>query len=79
MTERIEQFPEDDWVDQDLLTKELAGSLLDDEIASERARIAMYDRGEVPADAISGRSEMQRRLDVMLTVRDGLRARRSSS
>ena len=37
--EEIEQIPQPDWVDQDLLTNELAESLLDKEIAEEEARL----------------------------------------
>src|SRR5690606_5132538 len=52
MTEPIEQLPQDDWVDQDLLTRSLAGELLDEEIEAERERIARMDRGETGEDLV---------------------------
>ncbi|MFF3573323.1 hypothetical protein [Nocardia jiangxiensis] len=73
MQEPIEQLPQDDWVDQDLLTKDLARSLLDGEIAAERDRLVRIDRGETPADAIASRADLQRRLDAMVAARDRLR------
>lgn len=72
MSEQVQQFSEDDWVDQDILTKELAGSLLDDEIAAERRRIEQFSRGEEPDDAIASRAETERRLAAMLAIRGGL-------
>ncbi|MFZ2178441.1 MAG: hypothetical protein WAW17_31320 [Rhodococcus sp. (in: high G+C Gram-positive bacteria)] len=72
-----EQIAEDDWVDQDLLTKDLAGSLLDAEIAAERARLAQLDRGESPVDAVASRADMERRLAAMIAARDRLRAQQS--
>lgn|GEM_PF-4242789 len=40
MDDENEQIPRPDWVDQDLLTNELAESLLDKEIAEEEARLS---------------------------------------
>lgn len=73
MEEPIEQLPQDDWVDQDLLTKDLARSLLDDEITAERDRLERIDRGDAPADAIASRAALVRRLDAMVAARDRLR------
>ncbi|MFZ2178459.1 MAG: hypothetical protein WAW17_31430 [Rhodococcus sp. (in: high G+C Gram-positive bacteria)] len=73
MAERIEQLPEDDWVDQDLLTRDLAGELLDEEIAAERDRLARLDRGEVGDDILMTRADMERRLAAMTAVRDRVR------
>lgn len=75
--EPIEQVPQDDWVDQDLLTRDLAGALLDREIAAERDRIARADRGEDGDEFLLSRADMQRRLDAMIAVRD--RVRKASS
>jgi len=72
MNESVTQLPQDDWVDQDLLTRRLAGSLLDNEIAAERARIDRHDRGEPVPEALLNRVDMQRRLDAMEAIRDGL-------
>ncbi|MEE2031320.1 hypothetical protein [Rhodococcus chondri] len=69
MAEPIEQLPEDDWVDQDLLTRGLAGELLDEEIAAERGRLARLDRGESGEDILMTRADMERRLAAMLEVR----------
>ncbi|MFD1812632.1 hypothetical protein [Rhodococcus gannanensis] len=66
MDEPIEQHPEDDWVDQDLLTRDLAGDLLDREIAAEQARLA---EPEVP-DSLLSRADRERRLAAMIAVRD---------
>ncbi|MCK8669833.1 hypothetical protein M1M07_01725 [Rhodococcus sp. HM1] len=69
MAERIDQLPEDDWVDQDLLTRNLAGELLDEEIAAERDRLARLDRGEGGDDIHMSRADMERRLAAMIEVR----------
>ena len=73
MAELIEQLPEDDWVDQDLLTRDLAGELLDGEIAAERDRLARLDRGEAGDDILMTRADMERRLAAMIAVRDRVR------
>lgn len=70
MEEPIEQLPYADWVDQDLLTRELAGNLLDDEIAAERERLSRLDRGERGDDIVMSRADMERRLAAMLAARD---------
>ena len=66
MHELIKQRPEADWVDQDLLTRDLAAALLDEEIAAQRDAL---DRLSADADA---RTPAQRRLDSMITVRQGM-------
>jgi hypothetical protein len=70
MEEHIEQLPYSDWVDQDLLTRDLARSLLDAEIEAENDRIRRFDAGERGGDLIMTRADMQRRVDVMIAVRD---------
>ncbi|MDL9938091.1 hypothetical protein QSJ18_15160 [Gordonia sp. ABSL1-1] len=72
MQEPIEQIPQDDWVDQDLLTRDLASDLLDAEIAAERDRIARVDRGEGGADIVMSRADMARRLAAMESIRSGV-------
>ena len=66
MHELIKQRPEADWVDQDLLTRDLAAALLDEEIAAERDALA---RLSVDANT---RARAQQRLDSMITVRQGM-------
>lgn len=73
MPEPIEQVPQDDWVDQDLLTRDLAGELLDEEIAAERDRLARLDRGEGGDDILLTRADTERRLAAMLAVRARVR------
>lgn len=70
MEEPIEQLPYADWVDQDLLTRELAGNLLDEEIAAERDRLARLDSGESGDDIIMSRSDMERRIAAMEAIRE---------
>lgn len=69
MHEPIEQIPRHDWVDQDLLTRDLAGSLLDSEIDAERERLARVDRGETGDDIVMSRADMERRLAAMEATR----------
>ncbi|WP_241383493.1 hypothetical protein [Rhodococcus sp. CH91] len=73
MEEPVTQIPQDDWVDQDLLTRDLAGSLLEREIEAERDRLARVDRGEGGDDIVMSREDMQRRLTAMIAVRDRVR------
>ncbi|MFW0786981.1 hypothetical protein AAFP35_20995 [Gordonia sp. CPCC 206044] len=70
--DRIDQIPQDDWVDQDLLTRELAGSLLDQEIAAERDRIERMDNGIGGDDIVMSRGDMERRLAAMEEIRAGV-------
>lgn len=66
MHELIKQRPEADWVDQDLLTRDLAATLLDQEIAAQRDAL-----GRLSADA-GTRVRAEQRLDSMIAVRRGL-------
>lgn len=70
MDQPVEQYPEADWVDQDLLTRDLAGSLLSEEIAAERGRIDRLERGEGGDDILMSKEDMQRRLAAMISIRD---------
>ena len=70
MDEQVEQFPEADWVDQDLLTRDLAGSLLAEEIAADRSRLDRLSRGEDGDDIVMSKADMERRLEAMIAVRD---------
>ncbi|MFT4041741.1 MAG: hypothetical protein QM673_01125 [Gordonia sp. (in: high G+C Gram-positive bacteria)] len=69
MEEPIEQIPQHDWVDQDLLTRDLAGELLDEEIAAERNRIDRLNRGIGGSDIVMSRADMERRLAAMEAIR----------
>ena len=66
MRELITQRPEADWVDQDLLTRDLAATLLDEEIAAQRNAL-----GRLSADADT-RTRARQRLESMIAVRRGL-------
>ncbi|WP_280490226.1 hypothetical protein [Nocardia carnea] len=66
MEEPIEQIPEDDWVDQDLLTRDLAGELLDREIAAEQERLENPDS----YGALLSPADRERRIAAMIAVRD---------
>jgi hypothetical protein len=63
MHELIKQRPEADWVDQDLLTRDLAATLLDQEIDAQRDAL-----GRLSADAAT-RTRARQRLASMITVR----------
>ena len=69
MEEHIEQIPEDDWVDQDLLTRDLASELLDEEIAAEQKRAT----GDVDPEDLFSPADRERRIAAMIAVRDGHR------
>jgi hypothetical protein len=78
MEEHIEQSPEADWTEMDLLTKDLAGSLLDDEIKADEQRIAdlaAQDTAHAQADL----EKLQQRVKAMKTVRDNVRTRDATS
>ncbi|MFD4369454.1 hypothetical protein [Rhodococcus sp. NPDC058521] len=72
MDELVEQFPVADWVDQDLLTRDLAGSLLSEEIEAERGRLDRLRRGEGGDDIVMSKEDMERRLAAMIAVRDSV-------
>jgi hypothetical protein len=75
MEEHIEQSPEADWTEMDLLTKDLAGSLLDKEIKADEQRIAdLASRNDDP-NARADREKLQQRVEAMKLVRDNVRAR----
>ena len=69
--ERIEQLPQSDWTDQDLLTKDEARERLVEEIDRTRTRIAELQRGT--GDPVHLNAELTllaRRLNAMESVRD---------
>ena len=68
MEEHIEQIPADDWVDQDLLTRELASELLDEEIAAQQRLV-----DEPDADDLFSPEDRARRIAAMIAVRDAHR------
>ena len=75
MEEPIDQIPEADWVDQDLLTRDLAGTLLDDEIIAERGRLDRLERGEGEDVIVMSKADMERRLAAVIEIRKSLAAR----
>ena len=73
--ELIEQFPEADWTDMDLLTRDEAGSKLDWEIAAEQARLDALGTGDSP-DENATCGLLERRLAGMKKVREYLLSER---
>ncbi|ATD72301.1 MULTISPECIES: hypothetical protein [Gordonia] len=72
--EPVEQIPAADWTDQDLLTRDGAGLLLDEEIEAERARVeSAKDAGD---DAAT--TEGERRLNRLIEIRRSLTERSDS-
>ncbi len=75
MTERpehelVEQIPAADWVDQDLLTREMSADLLTDEIAAEEGRLAALADSELPeSDRNAAEQLLRRRIDAMKAAR----------
>ena len=68
---RIEQLPQSDWTDQDLLTKDEAHERLVEEISRVRARLAeLRTGGGDPAHVEAENSLLARRLNAMESVRD---------
>ena len=69
--ERIEQLPQSDWTDQDLLTKDEARERLVEEVGRTRARLeeVQADTGD-PAQHDAEVTLLARRLNVMESVRD---------
>ena len=67
--ERIEQLPQSDWTDQDLLTKEEARERLVEEIGRTRARFEEAQAG-VPDHSEAEIALLARRLNAMESVRD---------
>lgn len=72
--EQIEQIKAADWTDMDLLTRDLAGELLDGEIEAEEKRIAAVtdDPGLTDKQRESAMMLRQRRIEAMRAVRAGL-------
>ncbi len=75
MTERpehelVEQIPAADWVDQDLLTREMSADLLTDEIAAEEGRLAALADSDLPeSDRNAAEQLLRRRIDAMKAAR----------
>ncbi|GAB98534.1 hypothetical protein GONAM_02_00560 [Gordonia namibiensis NBRC 108229] len=75
MTERpdhelVEQIPAADWVDQDLLTREMSADLLTDEIAAEEGRLAaLADSDLSESDRNAAEQLLRRRIDAMKAAR----------
>jgi hypothetical protein len=69
--ERIEQLPQSDWTDQDLLTKDEAHERLIEEIGRTQARLAEVRTGGAdPAHVDAEVTLLERRLNAMESVRD---------
>ena len=69
--ERIEQVPQSDWTDQDLLTKNEARERLIEEIGRTQARLAEVQAGGGdPAHVDAEVTLLERRLNAMKSVRD---------
>lgn len=79
MEEHIEQSPEADWTEMDLLTKDLAGKLLDDEIKADEQRITDLESSGEGSGAQADLVKLQRRVEAMKTVRDNVRARNAAA
>ncbi|MBD0863571.1 hypothetical protein IA539_20565 [Gordonia sp. zg691] len=72
--EPVDQIAAADWTDQDLLTRDGAGLLLDDEIAAERKRVeASKSAGDADAVAVG-----ERRLNRLIEIRRSLTAERNN-
>jgi hypothetical protein len=71
--ERVEQIPEDDWTDQDILTRGEAGERLDDEIEAVTGELAALRSDTVGPREVAERQLLTRRLDAMRAARAGLR------
>jgi hypothetical protein len=68
---RIEQLPQSDWTDQDLLTKDEAHERLVEEIGRARARLEEVRAGTGdPVHADAEITLLERRLNAMESVRD---------
>jgi hypothetical protein len=71
--ERVEQIPEDDWTDQDILTRGEAGERLDDEIEVVTGELAALRPDAAGPREAAERQLLTRRLDAMRAARAGLR------
>lgn len=74
--EQVEQIKAADWTDMDLLTRDLAGELLDGEIEAEEKRVAAVtdDPGLTDEQRESAIMLRQRRIEAMRSVRSDLAA-----
>jgi hypothetical protein len=69
--ERIEQLPQSDWTDQDLLTKDEAHERLIEEIGRTQARLAEVRTGGADSAHVDAEvTLLERRLNAMESVRD---------
>ncbi|ORB22916.1 hypothetical protein BST34_06020 [Mycolicibacterium monacense DSM 44395] len=69
--DRIEQLPQSDWTDQDLLTKDEARERLVEEIGRTQARLdEVKARTGDPAEFDAEITMLARRLNAMESVRD---------
>jgi hypothetical protein len=69
--ERVEQLPQSDWTDQDLLTKDEARERLVGEIGRTRARFEEVKAGTSdPAQREAELMLLARRLNAMESIRD---------
>lgn len=69
--DRIEQLPQSDWTDQDLLTKDEAHERLVEEIGRTQARLdEVRAGGGDPVQLDAERTLLERRLNAMESVRD---------
>ncbi|MHC3004442.1 hypothetical protein OK17_19650 [Gordonia sp. GN26] len=68
-------MPAADWTDQDLLTRDSAGLLLDEEIEAERARVEESEKSGDDAAVAEG----ERRLNRLIEIRRSLTTERSGS
>jgi hypothetical protein len=69
--ERVEQLPQSDWTDQDLLTKDEARERLVEEIGRVKARLEKLQASTDDAARIDAEVTMlARRLNAMESVRD---------
>lgn len=69
--ERVEQLPQSDWTDQDLLTKDEAHERLVEEIGRTQARLEeLRGGGGDPAHVEAEVALLARRLNAMESVRD---------
>ncbi|WP_232717896.1 hypothetical protein [Gordonia metallireducens] len=73
--ELVEQIPAADWTDQDLLTRDGAGLLLDEEIEAERARVEESEKSGDDAAVAEG----EQRLNRLIEIRRSLTTERSGS
>ncbi|MDX6430496.1 MAG: hypothetical protein QOE54_2862 [Streptosporangiaceae bacterium] len=69
---RIEQLPQDDWFDQDLLTRDEAAGRLAEKIAEITGRLAELGEAGGAVDAEPETAELNRRLAALQNAHDAL-------